>query len=87
MTLLLLKMIHTEFEIKDLGELRFFLGIEFARSKKGIVIYFNRNTLDLLEQMRMLGAKPVHSIEQNNSIDDKCEELLCDIKLCHRLVR
>jgi Reverse transcriptase (RNA-dependent DNA polymerase) len=27
-----------EFEMKDLGELRYFLGIEVARSKKGVVL-------------------------------------------------
>ena len=27
-----------EFEIKDLGNLRYFLGMEIARSKKGIVV-------------------------------------------------
>ena len=29
---------HSKFKIKDLGKLRYFLGIEFARSKKGIVL-------------------------------------------------
>ena len=30
--------LHTRFCIKDLGDLKFFLGIEIARSKKGIYI-------------------------------------------------
>lgn len=48
-----------EFEIKDLGELKCFLGIEVARSKKGILISQQKYTLDLLEEIGKLGAKPV----------------------------
>ena len=32
------KTLTREFEIKDLGPLRYFFGMEFARSKKGIFI-------------------------------------------------
>lgn len=32
------KGLASEFEIKDLGSLRYFLGIEEAHSKKGIVV-------------------------------------------------
>jgi uncharacterized protein (DUF2164 family) len=38
----------TEFEIKDLGELRYFLGIEVAQSKKGVVLSQQKYVLDLL---------------------------------------
>jgi Reverse transcriptase (RNA-dependent DNA polymerase) len=38
----------TEFEIKDLGELRYFLGIEVTQSKNGVVLSQQKYVLDLL---------------------------------------
>jgi Reverse transcriptase (RNA-dependent DNA polymerase) len=40
----------TEFEIKDLGELRYFLGIEVTQSKKGVVLSQQKYVLDLLNE-------------------------------------
>ena len=37
-----------EFEIKDLGALKYFLGKEFARSKEGIFVNQRKYVLDLL---------------------------------------
>ena len=37
-----------EFEVKDLGQLKYFLGIEIARSTKGIVLSQRKHVLDLL---------------------------------------
>jgi Reverse transcriptase (RNA-dependent DNA polymerase) len=47
-----------EFEMKYLGELRYFLGIEVARSKKGVVLSQQKYVLDLLSDTGMLGCRP-----------------------------
>ncbi|KAG7547971.1 GAG-pre-integrase domain [Arabidopsis suecica] len=46
------------FDIKDLGELKYFLGIEVCRSKEGLFLSQRKYTLDLLSQVGKLGAKP-----------------------------
>jgi reverse transcriptase-like protein len=50
-----------EFEMKDLGQLKYFLGIEVLRSRKGIFICQKRYILDLLAETGMLGCKPANT--------------------------
>ncbi|RVW67170.1 Retrovirus-related Pol polyprotein from transposon RE1 [Vitis vinifera] len=55
-----------EFEITDLGALKYFLGMEFARSKEGIFVNQRKYVLDLLDETGMLGCKPAETpIELN----------------------
>jgi hypothetical protein len=55
------------FEVKDLGPLRYFLGIEIARSSKGIVLSQRKYVLDLLAETGMLGCRPCGSpIDRNH---------------------
>ena len=42
------KVLAKEFEIKNLGNLKYFLGMEFTRSKKGIFVSQRKYVLDLL---------------------------------------
>ena len=51
-----------EFKIKYLGTMKYFLGIEVARSKKGISISQRKYTMDLLSEMGMLGCKPIDTL-------------------------
>ncbi|KAH9699990.1 protein kinase domain-containing protein [Citrus sinensis] len=44
------KQLAQEFEVKDLGNLKYFLGMEVARSRKGIVVSQRKYTLDLLKE-------------------------------------
>jgi len=57
----------SEFDMKQLGDLKYFLGIKVARSKHGIFLSKRKYVLDLLTETRMLECKPIDTpIEQNN---------------------
>nr|XP_034908584.1 uncharacterized mitochondrial protein AtMg00810-like [Populus alba] len=51
--------LRTTFPIKDLGNLKYFLGIEVARSTKDIVLCQRKYALDILTDSGFSGAKPV----------------------------
>ncbi|KAK2981314.1 hypothetical protein RJ640_007015 [Escallonia rubra] len=61
----------SEFEIKNLGSLKFFLGMEIARSRKGIAVSQRKYVLDLLKETGMSGCRPVKTpIDPNQKLGD-----------------
>lgn len=58
-----------EFEVKDLGHLRYFLGIEVSKGPKGIFICQRKYILDLLKETGMLGSRPMATpMDQNHRL-------------------
>ncbi|GAA0184850.1 transmembrane signal receptor [Lithospermum erythrorhizon] len=47
----------TEFEVKDLGMMKYFLGMEIAPSRQGISVSQRKYTLDLLKKTGILNCK------------------------------
>ena len=81
------KYLAKEFEIKDLGNLKYFLGIEVARSKQGIFISQRKHVLDLLQETGMLGSKACDTpMEANQKLGDDTDGAVVDRGRYQRLV-
>ena len=79
--------LQQQFHIKDLGKLKYFLGLELARSKARIVISQRKYTLEILDNVGFLEAKPVDfPMEQNLKLTNDQGEILNDASHYRRLV-
>ncbi|XP_019231520.1 PREDICTED: uncharacterized protein LOC109212342 [Nicotiana attenuata] len=75
------------FRIKDLGNLKYFLGIEFSRTHKGIFMSQRKYALDILQGSGLLGARQdKFPVEQNLKLTPTDGELLNDPTKYRRLV-
>jgi len=76
-----------QFRIKDLGDLKYFIGIEFSRSKAGIYMSQRKYALDILQDTRLTGACPdKFPMEQYLKLTPDDRELLKDPVKYRRLV-
>ena len=78
----------TKFEMKDLGQLKYFWGIEVARSKHGVLLSQPKYVLDLLTETGMLYCKPVETpMEMNYKLGILPDQAPTDKGRYQRLVR
>ncbi|XP_019191172.1 PREDICTED: uncharacterized protein LOC109185669 [Ipomoea nil] len=53
--------LNERFQLKDLGPMKYFLGLEVARHKKGIAVCQRKYALELLANTGFIESKPAHS--------------------------
>ncbi|XP_022143670.1 protein GIGANTEA-like isoform X2 [Momordica charantia] len=81
------KNLASEFQIKDLGTLKCFLEMEFARSKKGIFVNQRKYVLDLLEETGLFGCRIAETpIGPNLKLQAANAEEIKDMEQYQRLV-
>ncbi|KAL8156075.1 hypothetical protein AgCh_001234 [Apium graveolens] len=73
-----LSMIHSlkaalndKFSIKDLGEAKYYLGLEISRTDKGVMLSQIKSILDMLQQANLLDYKPLSiPLDQHSKLYD-----------------
>ncbi|KAE9607911.1 putative RNA-directed DNA polymerase [Lupinus albus] len=80
-------MLDDKFSIKDLGIVKYFLGIEVARNKDGISLCQRKYALDLLQDSGLLASKPCSNpLDNNIKLHNKSSVPFSDIIAYRRLI-
>ncbi|CAL9022009.1 unnamed protein product, partial [Prunus brigantina] len=81
------KRLASEFEMKDLGSLKYFLGVEVTRSKHGLFLSQRKYVMDLLADTGMLDCKPADTpIVENHKLGVYVDQVPTNRERYQRLV-
>ncbi|CAN0896019.1 Retrovirus-related Pol polyprotein from transposon TNT 1-94 [Linum grandiflorum] len=81
------KILSSQFQVKELGELSYFLGLQIHRSAQGILVNQAKYVTDLLNLAHMADARPAPTpIELNLKLSKDDGELLSDPTSYRKLV-
>lgn len=73
------QLLNTKFRLKDLGPMKYFLGLEIARISKRISICQRKYALDILQDYGILAAKPTKfPMETNLKLSQDAGALIAD---------
>ena len=75
------------FGIKDLGSLKYFLGLEIARNKTNISLTQRKYALEVLKETGMTSCKPVQTpMEQQLKLSKGSGDLISNLGQYRRLI-
>ncbi|XP_042983350.1 uncharacterized mitochondrial protein AtMg00810-like [Carya illinoinensis] len=79
--------LHDQFKIRELGVLKYFLGLEVARSNNGIHVCQRKYALEIIESAGLLGSKVVTTpMEPNLKLSHSSGEYLSNVTGYRRLI-
>ena len=80
-------LVKKKFDMKDLGVLRYFLGIEIIRTPDGIWLSQKQYVLDMLSKYGMADCKPLSvPLDQNGKVDVETGFVLEDPTMYRKIV-
>ena len=81
------KLLDDRFDLKDLGSLRYFLGLDVARTDANISLTQRKYALEILKDIGFLGSKPIRfPMEQNLRLSKYERKLLANLGQYRRLI-